>query len=106
MIVTDKAVEQALNELALLDDKEAELRANKEWGEDEKKRIHSVHFLNATGSVAEREARAKTHPEYIKHVEKLRETTRDYQTAKNRRDRLTMLVEIYRTESANRRQRT
>ena len=106
MIVTDKAVEDALLELALLDDREAELRAAKEYGDEQKKIIFSQYFLEAEGTVAERDAKARTNTEYLKQVEDNKTVTKNHQSAKNKRDRLTMLVEIYRTESANRRQRT
>lgn len=106
MIVSDKAVEQAMNDLVLLDDKEAELKAARDFGESKAKEIFSKHFLEAKGPVAEREAIARINAEYIKHLEDLRIVTKQHQTAKNKRDRLTMIKEIWQSEQANMRQRT
>lgn len=105
-IVSDAAVEEALNQLALLDDKEAELKAAKDYGDAKAKEIFSTHYLKAVGTVAERDAIARTNPDYIKHVENMRIVTRQHQEAKNKRDRLTMVKEVWQSENANHRQRT
>lgn len=105
-IVLDADVEQALKDLALLDDKEAELRAAKEYGEAEAKEIHSRALLAAQGTVAEREAIARTSEEHIEHMKNLRTVIQNWTAAKNKRDRLTMLIDVWRTESASIRSRT
>jgi hypothetical protein len=106
-IVSDAAVEEALDELAKLDDKEAELRAAKEWGERREKIIFSEQLAKQTsGTVADKEAMARLSPEYTKHVEDMRTVTINHTKAKNRRETLMATLDIWRTEQASMRQRT
>lgn len=105
MIVSDEVLEAALHRLSELDEKEAELRAAKEFGDAKAKEIFSRHFLTAEGTVAERDAKARTNDEYKKHLIDLRTVTKNHQAAKNERDRLTMLKEVWQSEQANERQR-
>lgn len=105
-IVSDKAVEEALNDLALLDDKEARLKAARDYGETKAKEIYSRAFLTAEGTVAEREAVARTDAEYCAHIENLRNVIEQHQGVKNKRDTLTMVKEVWQTEQANLRSRT
>lgn len=105
-IVDNKAVEEALQELALLDDKEAELRAAREYGEAKLKEIYSRHYLKAEGTIAAKDAEARLNPEYVKHNEDLRMVIQNHQAAKNKRETLTMVKEVWQTENANLRGRT
>lgn len=105
-IISDAAVEEALQELALLDDKEAELKAARDYGEAKLKEIYSECFLDCSGTVAERESYARTSPDYIEHLKNLRTVVERHGAARNKRDRLMMVIEVWRSENANMRGRT
>lgn len=105
-IVSDEAIEAALTRLADLDDIEAELRAAKEFGEEQKKVIFSERYNDADGTNGEREAIARVSGAYQKHLKDLREVSRKSQRARNERERLMMIVDVWRSEQANQRQRT
>ena len=105
-IVSDAAIEDALNQLAQLDDKEAELKAARDFGETKAKEIFSRKYLDAVGTIAEREAQARISDEYIEHMDNLRGVILNHQTLKNRRERLILLKDVWQSEQANMRQRT
>lgn len=105
-IVTDEAVEDALNELARLDEREAELKASRDYGEAKAKEIYSRHYLAAEGTINERDAKARTSEEYIEHMESMRMVIEMHQKVKNKRDTLTMVKEVWQSEGKNIRERT
>lgn len=105
-IVSDKALEEALIELAKLDDREAELRAAKEYGESREKIIYAEQYDKQTGTINERDSKTRTTPEYRKHIEDMRIVTLNHTKARNRRETLMATIDIWRTETASLRTRT
>ena len=67
------------------------------------KLIKAKHFLNATGTVAERDAIAYNSTEFTAYVDNLRDATIDLEILEAKRESWQREIEIWRTLSANRR---
>ena len=63
----------------------------------------AISFLQATGTVAEREARSRTDPAVIKAYADYCESVAAYETIKLNIKASEMLIEVWRTENSNRR---
>lgn len=103
MITVDK-LQRAMEYLADTDKPCARARALQDGLNRQEKTIKSVAFLESKGTVAEREALAYTSTAFIDHTIKIENATIDYETIRNRRLTAELIVEVWRSENANRRQ--
>ena len=103
MIVTDKEVAQALKYLQDTDHSCAQAAALKSYLDSKEKTILAMTFLDSTGTVAEREARSRTGATYLEWMEQYREAVADFELQKAKRKRAELMVEVWRSCSANQR---
>ena len=92
--------------LAFLADTDADCASAKSLLEGltrQERTIKSVAFLDAIGSVAERNARAEVSVAYTEHTKKVEAAVLDYHTLRNRRDTAVMVIEFFRTLESSRR---
>ena len=103
-MINESRLEKAMFYLSSTDEKAAELRADVERSEFKAKTVKATVFLHMTGTVAEREAEAlkanETQDAYRTHFQAIR----DYNAVANKRSLEILVVDLYRTQSANRRQ--
>lgn len=89
--------------LAETDERAADLKAEVDRSEYKAKVTKATVFLHMTGTVAEREAEAlkanETQDAYRAHFQAIR----DFQAMANRRELERLVVEVWRSENANRR---
>lgn len=101
-ITQDKA-ENALGYLTKTDADCAAAKALLEGLTRQEKTIKATAFLDAQGSVAERNARAEVSALYTEHTKKIEAATLDFETLRNRRNTASMVIEMWRSLNANRR---
>lgn len=90
--------------LAETDEKAAQLLAEMERAEFKAKATRDAVFLYATGTVAERTAIAGDSVEYKAAMADYFVTVQEYNTTKNKRTTETLIVDVWRSLNANRRQ--
>ncbi len=102
-MIDERRLEKAMTYLAQSDEKAAELKAEVDRSEYKAKTTKATVFLHLEGTVAEREAGAMTANEtkdaYRAHFQAIR----DYQAVANKRELERLVVEVWRSENANRR---
>lgn len=102
-MINEKRIEKGMTFLAESDERAAEAKADVERSEFKAKTVKATVFLHMTGTVAEREAQALTANEtqdaYRAHFQAIR----DYQAIANKRELERLVVEVWRSENANRR---
>ena len=97
----DKQVEKALAYLAETDEPHANAKASVKGLEQRKKTIHATALLAVQGtSVAERDAKALTSPEYKKFLDDYEVAVYDEQILYNKRKRAELTVEVWRSMNA------
>ena len=97
-------VEKAIDYLVETDKEAAKLRAMMVYREDMLKTVRATLMLEFDDkTVADREARALAHPRYKDAIDKKSEAIYEYETIKNHRLSAQLVIEVYRTESANQR---
>ena len=97
--------DKALQYLIDTDEKAARARALMLGLEKQEKTVLAVGLLdNPDGTVAEREARARTSQEYMVWREDYENAVADYEIYRNRRHTADLVIECWRSENANRRQ--
>ena len=101
--LTEDRVEQALIVLAQTDRQHAELEGELKRSEMALKQVKAHIFLQATGTVAEREAKAEASDEYAKAVNTWVENYTQFKILHNERQHETLVSQIWQTYSANRR---
>lgn len=102
-MISDERAEEALE---FLRDTVGQIGKNKGWlerSEIMRKRVRKRIFLASTGTVAERDALAETHPEVGDADECYIEALTAYESLRAKRDIETIALDVWRTESANRR---
>lgn len=103
MISDDKAAEVAHNGLADTDVEFGRLQGYVAMAPHYTKLIKAKHFLDASGTVAEKESIAYSSKEYSDFIEKLDEATVSYNVLDAQRATWQREIDIWRTISANRR---
>lgn len=102
-MVSEQRLEKAMVYLSETDEKAADLKADVDRSEYKAKTTKATTFLHMTGTVAEREAEAlkanETQDAYRAHFQAIR----DYQAVANKRELERLVVEVWRSENANRR---
>ena len=100
----EERVEKAIDYLVETDKEAAKLKAMMVYREDMLKTVNATLTLEFDEkTVAEREARALSNPKYKYAIDKKSEAIYEYETMKNRRLSAQLVVEVWRTESANER---
>lgn len=95
--------DQALNYLATTDESCANARALMLYMESKEKTILAMTILESEGSVALREAKARTSSAYLEWLEQYRECVADFELQRNKRKRAELTINCWQTENANRR---
>lgn len=102
-IVTEEQAAGALKYLAETDVPHARTKALAKALEHNLKVVRSIEFIQAEGTVAEREAISYASKAYKDKVEEWQNAVADYEIMDNKRQRAILTIEMYRTVSANQR---
>lgn len=102
-MITDARAEEAFVYLRDTTDKIGDAKGELERSEILRKRSRRRLFLTATGTVAEREAYAESTSEVEQADDRYVAAVTAYESLRARRDIETIALEVWRTESANRR---
>jgi len=103
-MISDDRAELALRFLVDTDEKAAELKADMERSEYLWKRTREALFLHAEGTIAERTAQAVQHPKAVEAHEAYAKAIHTYTYVANKRDTERIVLDVFRTLCANRRQ--
>jgi hypothetical protein len=102
-MITDARAEGAFEYLRDTSDAIGEAKGELERSEILRKRVRKRHFLSSEGSVAQREALAEVHQETEAADERYVDAMAAFETLRAKRDLETIALDVWRTESANRR---
>jgi len=102
-VITDKRAEEAFEYLRDTTDAIGAAKGELERSEILRKRMRKRMFLAAEGSVAQREAMAENATEVESVDERYVDAVTAYATLSAKRDIETIALDVWRTESANRR---
>lgn len=105
-LVSDKRVEQAMTYLAETDEDAAKAKAKAKSLEQFGKTVKAFGFLEAVGTVAEREAKSLTTEEYKKYLRAYEDAVMESEKYANKRASEAGIREVWRSLQANRRQGT
>jgi hypothetical protein len=103
ILITDERAERALEYLTQTTGEIGAAKAELERSEILRKRVRRKVFLSMSGTVAEREARADCDLEVQEADDRYIAAVAAYESMRARRDVETIALEVWRTESANRR---
>lgn len=95
--------EKALNYLAETDKPHAELKARQSRYQEMRKTILAMGFESAQGAAEARRQAAHNTPEYLEHVKTQEQADIDFHTMDNHRRTAVVIIDLYRTVSANQR---
>lgn len=104
-MVTEQAVDEAVNFLAESSSNYAVARARRVWLEYQLKITEAGFFKLASGNIEERKAQARTAPEYKKMVDEHQEAVVTELTLEGERHAADTRIDLFRTQEANRRVR-
>lgn len=99
--VDDKKVHTAVNYLASTDVSHAAARAEYHALSEMRKTVRAFCFVEGSGGVKEREMAAECHPDYVAHIEKIKQSEIEFHTLTNKRKLAELTVDLYRTYAAN-----
>jgi hypothetical protein len=102
-MISDERAEQALEYLQSTTGKIGEAKAELERSEILRKRIRKRVFLASTGTVAEREAHAECNEDVQFSDDRYIVAIQEWESLRAKRDIETIALDVWRTESANRR---
>ena len=102
-MITDDRLTKALKYLAETDEPAAKAKALMEGLGEQRKTVKSIGFLDATGTAGEREAQAYTTAQYIELQGKYENAIYEFEAMRNKRTTESLIVEVWRSEQANRR---
>ena len=102
MNLYDRA-QKSIRYLAETDEPAAKARSLKDGLEDQKKTILATEFLKHQGSQGERAKLAEASEIYKQHLQKLEFAIYDYELYRNKRMTESLVIEMWRSENANRR---
>lgn len=102
-MITDERAEQAFEYLHGTTEMIGEAKARLERSEILRKRMRKKHFLTGEGTVAVREAQAEGREEVREADDEYIDAIAAYETLRAKRDIETIALDVWRTESANRR---
>ncbi len=96
-------VEKAVDYLVSTDKEAAMARAMMLFIEDKKKTIKATEMVKKDGAISSREMEAYASAPYLEVCEEYKDAVYDYELLRNRRKSAELVVECWRTESANQR---
>lgn len=102
-MISEERAEKALRFLVDTDERCAEAKADMERSEYAYKRAKEMVFIHAEGTVAERQATAAMHPKVKEAHEHYVGTIAMYSHIANKRDTERIVLDMFRTLSANKR---
>ena len=102
-MITDDRADEAFNYLFATTDKIGEAKAELERADILRKRCRRRSFLVAEGTVAQREAIAETAGDVGMADDRYIKAIGDYESLRAKRDIESIALDVWRTESANRR---
>ena len=102
-MISDARAQDAFEYLRDTTDAMGAAKAELERSEILRKRVRRRHFIAAEGSVAQREALAEVHQETEGADERYVDAVAAFETLRAKRDLETIALDVWRTESANRR---
>jgi hypothetical protein len=97
-------MDEAVHYVADSDDKAAELMADAERTELKARAIKDALIKHGEGSLGDRTAAAGCDQKYLDAMEAHFVALKEYNTVKNRRSTASLIVDVWRSENANRRQ--
>jgi len=97
----DNDVELAIQYLSSTDESHAKARAEYNALSELRKTVRAFCFEESKGGVAERTMAAERHPDYVEHIEKIKQAEIEFHTMHNKRKRAELMVDLYRTMAAN-----
>jgi len=97
----DNDVELAVKYLASTDESHAKARAEYNALSELRKTVRAFCFEESKGGVAERTMAAERHPDYVAHIDRIKQAEIEFHTMHNKRKRAEITVELYRTMAAN-----
>ena len=97
MLINDDRLSRALTKLAETDVLVAQLHAEVARSEYRMKAVKDAIFLRSEGSVAERNAIAGTHPEYMAATEAYFIALQTHEALRNERSREVIVVDVFRS---------
>ena len=103
-MISNEKLEKVLKYLAETDESYAHARHVVDSMKYKIKVIESQGFMKATGTMAERGAASKTTKEYIEAIEEMDNANLDKEIMGAKRETGRLIIEIWRSENANRRQ--
>lgn len=103
-IIPDERMDKAVNYLAEHDSVAAELMAEVERTELKARAVKDALIKHGEGSLGDRTAAAGCDPAYLEAMEAHFVALRDYNVVKNRRSTAALVIDVWRSENANRRQ--
>ena len=102
-LISDERVEKALKYLAETDLPAAQAKARSKALEQYGKTVKAFGFLEASGTVAERESQALTSEQYGEYLDTYERAVQEDQHYANKRTTESGIVDVWRNEQANRR---
>ena len=102
-MISDNRLQQALTYLATTDEPCAMAKAHADALREQLKTIEAMEYLKADGAVKEREAHARSSVDYKNQTALIEDATAEYETMRLKRATEALIVEVWRTEAANRR---
>lgn len=103
MQVSEERLQKALHYLAATDVPAAQAKALVEGLSEQRKTLKALGFNRSMGNNEERTNSAYASKEYKEHLKKLTQAIEDYEILRNKRLTNSLIVEVWRTEQANRR---
>lgn len=95
--------EKALDYLASTDEAYARAKAMVKFLEHKRKTIKATLYLDAKGTINERESYAYKHEEMIKFLDEYQDAVYDEQILASKRKRAELTIEVWRSKNANQR---
>lgn len=102
-MISDDRLTKAMTFLAETDEEAADLRANMEKMEHKAKAVKDTVFKHLQGTVADRQAAAGCSDEYGAAMNEYFDALRMYEYVRNKRQTEAIVIDVYRTQAANRR---
>lgn len=102
-MITEQRLTQALRYLAETDEPAAKARALMEGLSEQRKTVRAIGFLESSGTRDERESSAYVSSDYRDHVKRYEDAVYEYEAIRNKRMTEALIVEVWRSEQANRR---
>lgn len=103
-MISQDRLEKAMTYLATTDEEAAELLANMERAEFKAKAVKDALIKHGEGGLGDRTAAAGCSPEYTEAMDHYFAAVRAYNATKNKRQTEALIVDVWRSQNANRRQ--